>query len=103
MHFIEMIISANPHVQIIVYKYHLIKLHNILSLRWKTSRLMEFLLALEDVFWIITHPYDIIYDFFIKNSICAIRFIRNPPGEAPGEVDLLYPRNWLSILHLAFM
>lgn len=65
--------------------------------------MMEYCLALKDIFWIILHPYDVIVDFFLKNSIGAVRFIRNPPNEEPGEVDLFYPRNWFSILHLSLM
>ncbi|RHZ70237.1 hypothetical protein Glove_274g10 [Diversispora epigaea] len=60
----------------------------------------EYRFALEDISWIIFHPYDVIVDFLLKNSLFAARFIHNPPGEVPGEGDLFYPRNWISIFHL---
>jgi hypothetical protein len=63
---------------------------------WNPWKLMK-----DDIFWIFSHPYEVIFEFIFRNSICAIRFEEVRNDEATCEINLWYWRNWIGIIQLA--
>ncbi|CAG8537924.1 4415_t:CDS:1 [Paraglomus occultum] len=59
----------------------------------------------KDISWVfLTHFYDVVVEFILRNSILAIRFDRLPDDNEPtSELDLFYGKNWLSALYQAMI
>jgi hypothetical protein len=53
----------------------------------------------EDLIWFLRHPYDIVVEFILRNTIFAVRFQRVRDDEPTSELNLLYWRNWISVFN----
>lgn len=53
---------------------------------------------IDDFVWIFQHPYDVIVEFILRNSLFAIRFDRVKEGDPTSEINLRYLRNVKSVL-----
>ncbi|CAB4381444.1 unnamed protein product [Rhizophagus irregularis] len=63
---------------------------------WNPWKLMK-----DDIYWVLSHPYDVIVEFLYRNSIGAMRFEKVHNDEATCEINLSYWKNWISIIQLA--
>ncbi|CAI2181387.1 9148_t:CDS:2, partial [Funneliformis geosporum] len=56
-------------------------------------------LLYEDIVWIFSHPYEILHEFALRNTILAIRLNHVKDEKEPkSEFNLLYLSNWRGLL-----